>query len=160
MKKIYVSPLMTEVNVEAEQMLAASLGINDQTVDTSKEGGQLGGGDVLGQGDKVGITGLFGQEERAFFAEVRRLDGKRHAAPHGAILEELRLHQLEAAVRIAQEQQAQDRHTVLIGGELGTRAEQVGRFPEVGFQFLEALVVHESPFRAMLVISSTGRHGW
>ena len=43
MKKIYVSPLMTEVNVEAEQMLAASLGINDKEVDTSN-GGQLGGG--------------------------------------------------------------------------------------------------------------------
>ena len=45
MKKIYVSPLMTEVNVEAEQMLAASLGVNsDKEVDTSEEGGQLGGG--------------------------------------------------------------------------------------------------------------------
>ena len=35
---------MTEVNVEAEQMLAASLKIggNDQTVDTSKDGAQLG----------------------------------------------------------------------------------------------------------------------
>ena len=42
MKKTYISPLMTEVNVEAEQMLAASLGISEQTVDTSKEGGQLG----------------------------------------------------------------------------------------------------------------------
>ena len=42
MKKTYVSPLMVEVNVEAEQMLAASLGISEQTVDTSKEGGQLG----------------------------------------------------------------------------------------------------------------------
>ena len=44
MKKTYISPLMTEVNVEAEQMLAASLKIggNDQTVDTSKDGAQLG----------------------------------------------------------------------------------------------------------------------
>ena len=45
MKKTYVSPLMTEVNVEAEQMLAASvkIGDNDQTVDTSNPGSQLGG---------------------------------------------------------------------------------------------------------------------
>ena len=43
MKKTYISPLMTEVNLEAEQMLAASLGINDKEVDTSA-GGQLGGG--------------------------------------------------------------------------------------------------------------------
>ena len=41
MKKIYVSPLMTEVNVQAESMLAASIKISDNTVDTSN-GGQLG----------------------------------------------------------------------------------------------------------------------
>ena len=46
MKKTYVSPLMTEVNIEAAQMLAASLkiGSDDQTVDTSADGAQLGGG--------------------------------------------------------------------------------------------------------------------
>ena len=46
MKKTYVSPLMVEVNVEAEQMLAASvkIGDNNQTVDTSTPGAQLGGG--------------------------------------------------------------------------------------------------------------------
>ena len=44
MKKTYISPLMVELNVEAEQMLAASLKIggNDQTVDTSTPGAQLG----------------------------------------------------------------------------------------------------------------------
>ena len=42
MKKNYVSPLMVEVNVEAESMLAASLQMNSgKTVDTSN-GGQLG----------------------------------------------------------------------------------------------------------------------
>ena len=44
MKKTYVSPLTVEVAVEALQMLAASLNINnDKTVDTSN-GGQLSGG--------------------------------------------------------------------------------------------------------------------
>ena len=43
MKKTYVSPLMVEVNVEAESMLAASIKISDNTVDTSN-GGQLSGG--------------------------------------------------------------------------------------------------------------------
>ena len=44
MKKTYVSPLMTEVNVQAESMLAASLQINSgKSVDTSN-GGQLSGG--------------------------------------------------------------------------------------------------------------------
>ncbi|MBQ8694995.1 MAG: hypothetical protein IJ513_05055 [Bacteroidaceae bacterium] len=42
MKKTYVSPLMTEVNIEAAQMLAASLKMDGtNTVDTSK-GEQLG----------------------------------------------------------------------------------------------------------------------
>ena len=43
MKKTYVSPLMVEVNVEAEAMLAASMKISDKEVDTSN-GGQLSGG--------------------------------------------------------------------------------------------------------------------
>ena len=43
MKKTYVSPLATEVNVEATNMLAASLKLSDTTVDTSN-GGQLSGG--------------------------------------------------------------------------------------------------------------------
>ena len=45
MKKTYVSPLMVEVNVEAEQMLAASIGVNsEKKVDTSTPGAQLDGG--------------------------------------------------------------------------------------------------------------------
>ncbi len=45
MKKTYVSPLMTEVNIEAAQMLAASLKMDGtNTVDTSENGAQLGGG--------------------------------------------------------------------------------------------------------------------
>ena len=44
MKKNYILPLAVEVNVEAEQMLAASLGISDKEVDTSEPGNQLGGG--------------------------------------------------------------------------------------------------------------------
>ena len=45
MKKTYVSPLMTEVNIEAAQMLAASLKMDGtNTVDTSDPNAQLGGG--------------------------------------------------------------------------------------------------------------------
>ena len=43
MKKNYVSPLAVEVSVVAESMLAASLAINNTTVDTSEAGVQLGG---------------------------------------------------------------------------------------------------------------------
>ena len=42
MKKTYVSPLMVEVNVEAESMLAASMKIGSGTVNTSEDGAQLG----------------------------------------------------------------------------------------------------------------------
>ena len=43
MKKTYVSPLMVEVNVAAESMLATSLQIHSgKTVDTSADGAQLG----------------------------------------------------------------------------------------------------------------------
>lgn len=41
MKKKYVSPLATEVNIEAEAMIASSLNLNDETTDTSNGTGQL-----------------------------------------------------------------------------------------------------------------------
>ena len=45
MKKNYVSPLMVEVSVATESMLAASLKMDGtKTVDTSADGAQLGGG--------------------------------------------------------------------------------------------------------------------
>ena len=44
MKKNYISPLAADVDVEAVQMLAASLGIHgDKELDTSKDGAQLSG---------------------------------------------------------------------------------------------------------------------
>ena len=45
MKKVYSAPLATEVNIEATNMLAASLKIDGtKEVDTSAEGAQLSGG--------------------------------------------------------------------------------------------------------------------
>ena len=45
MKKNYVSPLATEVTLETTQlMLAASLFLSEEPVDTTEEGAQLGGG--------------------------------------------------------------------------------------------------------------------
>ena len=44
MKKNYISPLVVEVNVEAEAMIAASLKLdNENKVDTSEGGVQLSG---------------------------------------------------------------------------------------------------------------------
>ena len=43
MKKTYIAPSVEVIKVGAISMLAASMGINDDTtVDTSEEGGQLG----------------------------------------------------------------------------------------------------------------------
>ena len=47
MKKFYVSPLATEVKIEAEQMLATSFKLDNtegNRVDTEVEGGQLSAG--------------------------------------------------------------------------------------------------------------------
>ncbi len=41
MKKAYVSPFAEEVNIEATQMLAVSLGKSDEEVDTNNPGTQL-----------------------------------------------------------------------------------------------------------------------
>ena len=42
MKKTYVSPLMSEVNVEAEAMLATSLKMDGNKTGDTSNGGQLG----------------------------------------------------------------------------------------------------------------------
>ena len=44
MKKNYISPLAAEVNVEAEQMLAASVAVHENEVNTASDGVQLDGG--------------------------------------------------------------------------------------------------------------------
>ena len=45
MKKTYISPLATEVSVEAEPILAGSLRLDGKnSVDTSEDGAQLSGG--------------------------------------------------------------------------------------------------------------------
>ncbi len=42
MKKTYITPEMEVIKVGAVSMLAASLGVNEDTVDTSGDGVQLG----------------------------------------------------------------------------------------------------------------------
>ena len=56
-KQAYITPAMEVVNVETVEMMAASLGLNDSTVDTSDPNAQLSGGrrgswgDLWGQGE-------------------------------------------------------------------------------------------------------------
>ncbi|MEE0985301.1 MAG: hypothetical protein UH687_06670 [Bacteroidaceae bacterium] len=42
MKKMYITPEVEEIKVNAMNMLAASLGVNEESVDTSGDGVQLG----------------------------------------------------------------------------------------------------------------------
>ena len=42
MKKTYIAPSVEVIKVGAISMLAASMGLNETTVDTSEESGQLG----------------------------------------------------------------------------------------------------------------------
>ena len=42
MRKTYIAPSVEIIKVGAISMLATSMGINETTVDTSKDGGQLG----------------------------------------------------------------------------------------------------------------------
>ena len=42
MKKTYIAPSVEVIKVGAISMLAASMGLNETTVDTSVDGGQLG----------------------------------------------------------------------------------------------------------------------
>lgn len=43
-KKTYIAPEMEVMDIETVEMMAASLGINEEGVDTSEEGAQLGTG--------------------------------------------------------------------------------------------------------------------
>ena len=92
---------------------------------------QSHGGDVLRQIHQIIILGLLGQKQRTLFGKVAGFYRHHSATAHGAILQDLSLHLLEPAVCIAQEQQAKNRHTILIGGQFGTRPQQVGRFPQI-----------------------------
>ena len=42
MKKMYITPEVEEIKVNAMNMLATSLGVNEESVDTSGDGVQLG----------------------------------------------------------------------------------------------------------------------
>ena len=43
-KKAYITPAMEVMNVETVEMIATSLALCDEAVDTTEEGGQLGAG--------------------------------------------------------------------------------------------------------------------
>ena len=101
-------------------------------------------GDVRGQVYEIVVLRLFGQEQGALSSKVAGLHGQDAPAAGGAVAQNLRLHQLKAAVGVAQEDQAQHGHAVLVGGQLRPRPQQICRFPEFGFQFTNTSVVHIS----------------
>ncbi len=91
--------------------------------------GQFG---IGGLGDEVVELGLGAEKDGAALAEVLLGKGARDAVAGGQGLFDLRLDRQEPAVGVAQEDQAHDGHEVFIAGQLGVRAEQVGRPPEPG----------------------------
>ena len=97
--------------------------------------GQFRRGDVGGEVDQIFILRLPGQKQGAFGNEVAGLHRQNPAAADRTVFQNFLLHQLEAAVCVAQKNQAQHRHTVLIGGQLGSSPEQISGLPQVRFQF-------------------------
>ena len=78
---------------------------------------------------KVIIPGLGSQIQCALFRKVAGFH-RHHSAPADrAILQNLSFHQLETAKSIAQENQAQNGHAILIRSQLGTLPQEVSRFP-------------------------------
>ena len=63
------------------------------------------------------------------------IDGQHSAPADRTILQNFCFHQLKAAKGIAQENQTQHWHAILIGRQLGTLTQKVSRFPEFRFQF-------------------------
>ena len=113
--------------------------------------GEAGGGNILRQVHQIGILRLAGQEQGAAGDKVAGLHRKHAPAANRTILEDFRLHELKAAVRIAQKDQPQHGHAVLIGGQLGAGPQQVGRFPQFGFQL--ANIDHRSSSGTYSIIS-------
>ena len=76
-----------------------------------------------------------GDFKRAFFAMVIDIAHRTSflAQHHNAFIISLDL--FKAAVRIAQKNQPQHRHTVLIRGQLRPRSQKICGFPQFGFQF-------------------------
>lgn len=91
---------------------------------------------IRGQADEVAVLRVLRQEKCAFFREVAGFDGQRATVARGAAFEKLGFDHLKSAVRIAQKNQTQNRHTVLIAGQRRTGAQQIGRGPEIVFEFL------------------------
>ena len=106
--------------------------------------GQPGGCDICGQIDEIFILRFKRQKQRALGRKVAGLHGHHPAAAHRAIFQNLRLHHFEAAVCVAQENQAQYGHAVLVRGQLGACAQQVGGFPQVCFQFSDVYHIYFS----------------
>ena len=98
--------------------------------------------DFFGKIDEIIILRFFGKKERGFLGEVARFYREHFATAHGAVFEDLRLDQLETAVRIAQKDQPKHGHAVLIRRQLGIRTQQIRRLPQLGFQLFDAFIIH------------------
>ena len=91
---------------------------------------------ALGQRQQGVVTGFLRQHERATFFEI---GGGQRALGHfpcGLVRLDFAQSGVVSVRRVAQEDDAQHRHTIFAGGQLGIGAEIVGGIPEIGFQML------------------------
>ena len=107
--------------------------------------GGHGVGDQFGQAGGVGrglvhdvvVASRLREPEGAAADVVGGLDLPPGHAAGGLVVLDLSGGGVEAVGGVAEEDDAQDGHEVVAGGELGIGAEIVGGFPEVGFELLE-----------------------
>ena len=76
--------------------------------------GQVRFGNVFRKIDQISILGFTGQKESTARGKVAGFHRQHPSATHRAIFKYFRLHQLKAAVSIAQKNKPQNRHTVLV----------------------------------------------
>ena len=85
---------------------------------------------IIGEVQKVGVSGLLWEVDRALGLEVCRLNREDTTVPHRAIFQDVCLDELKAAIRITEEDQPQHGRTVFLGGNLGVCAQQIRRLPQ------------------------------
>ena len=85
------------------------------------------------QVQQIFIACFFRQKDSAFLLEVDGFHRQYTPVANRAVFHNLGFHIAEAAIRIAQENQAQHGHTVFLTGQLALCSEQVGGFPQLAF---------------------------
>ena len=103
---------------------------------------QLRRGNVGGEIDQIIIPGFRRKIQSTFLRKIARLYRQHPPIADRAVFLNLRFHQLEPAKGIAQENQAQNGHTILIGSQLGALPQKIRRLPKLRFQLSDVYRSH------------------